>query len=128
MPLTATNAKSVVYARYYTAIRGKIEEYGTAFFPKDANNQPIYGDLILIIRVNKTGNIGYNKDGYNAAPVEIARSSGNPLLDLKALEIVQKSMPFGQFPVEMSKSIDILEVISTFRFNKQGFETSLQGN
>jgi periplasmic protein TonB len=127
MPLTAANAKSVVYANYYDKIRKNIEEYGTTYFPKDNQGNPIYGDLILIIRINKQGTLGYNKNQYYATGVEVARSSGNKLLDSRAVEIAKACAPFGAFSSEMSASIDILEVISTFKFNKQGFATTLQG-
>jgi protein TonB len=128
MAFTAANAKSVVYAKYYDNIRGAIEEYGTTYFPKDSSGNPMYGELILIIRINKEGKLGYNKDQYYATSVEVARSSGNPLLDKRAMEIVKACAPFGAFPADMAQSIDILEVISTFKFNKQGFATTLQGN
>jgi protein TonB len=128
MAFTAANAKSVVYAKYYDNIRGSIEEYGTTYFPKDSNGNPMYGELILIIRINKEGKLGYNKDQYYATSVEVARSSGNPLLDKRAMEIVKACAPFGIFPADMAQSIDILEVISTFKFNKQGFATTLQGH
>jgi len=127
MPLTAANAKSVVYAKYYDKIRSSIEEYGTTYFPKDNQGNPIYGELILIIRINQEGKLGYNKDKYFATAVEVAHSSGNPTLDKRAAEIVKACAPFGLFPAEMAKNIDILEVISTFKFNKQGFATTLQG-
>ncbi len=127
MPLTASNAKSVVYAKYYDKIRSTIEEYGTNYFPKDNEGNPMYGELILIIRINKDGRLGYNKDKYFATPVEVAKSSGNPMLDRKAIDIVKACAPFGDFSGEMASSIDILEVISTFKFNKQGFATTLQG-
>ncbi len=127
MAFTAASAKSVVYAKYYDNIRSTIEEYGTNYFPKDSSGNPIYGELILIIRINKNGELGYNKDQYYATSVEIARSSGNPLLDKRAIEIVKACAPFGQFNKEMAQTIDILEVISTFKFNKQGFATTLQG-
>lgn len=127
LPLTAANAKAVVYARYYDTIRRKIEDYGTNYFPKDTAGNPMYGDLILVIRVDKQGRLGYNRDGYTVNPVEVARSSGNAELDRRAIEIVKACAPFGLFSPEMERSIDILEVISTFRFNKQGFATTLQG-
>jgi outer membrane biosynthesis protein TonB len=115
------------YEKYYKNIRSTIEEYGINYFPKDSFGKPIYGELILVIRINKNGALGYNKDQYYAKPLEIARSSGNPLLDKHAIEIVKACAPFGQFSKEMAQKIDILEVISTFKFNKQGFATTLQG-
>jgi periplasmic protein TonB len=127
LPLTATNSKAVVYARYYDQIRGRIESYGTANFPRDAAGNPLYGDLVLVIRINKQGILGYNRDGYTVTAIDVARSSGDKNLDQQAIEIVKNVAPFGPFTVEMEKTIDILEVISTFRFNKRGFETSLQG-
>jgi protein TonB len=115
--LTGTTAKSVSFAHYYDAMRQKIEAYGSAFFPR-ANGRPLYGSLIIVVSVDAQGNITNNAQGKDG--LLIGRSSGNPELDRQALAIVRASAPFGAFPSEMRKQIDVLDWVSTFEFTREG--------
>lgn len=125
MQLTATSAQGVEYAQYYDRLRRKIEARGTSDFPQ-RNGKPIYGQLILVINVNRTGKLGYNRDGYNVESIDVAKSSGDPALDRQAVAIVRAAAPFGQFSPEMTARQDILEVISTFKFSRSGLDVRLQ--
>jgi len=125
MQLTATSAQHVSYAKYYDRLRRKIEARGTKDFPQ-AKGKPLYGQLILVINVNRLGKLGYNRDGYNIEAIDVVKSSGDPSLDRQAVAIVRASAPFGAFTPEMTANQDILEVISTFKFSRSGFETRLQ--
>jgi protein TonB len=115
--LTATSAKAVTFAHYYDTMRQKIEAYGSAFFPR-ANGRPLYGSLIIVVSVDSQGNITSNAQGKDG--ISIGRSSGNPELDRQALAIVRASAPFGVFPSEMRKQIDVLDWVSTFEFAREG--------
>ena len=115
--LTGTTAKAVSFAHYYDAMRQKIEAYGSAFFPR-ANGRPLYGSLIIVVSVDAQGNITNNAQGKDG--LSIGRSSGNPELDRQALAIVRASAPFGAFPSEMRKQIDVLDWVSTFEFTREG--------
>jgi protein TonB len=115
--LTGTTAKAVSFAHYYDAMRQKIEAYGSAFFPR-ANGRPLYGSLIIVVSVDAQGNITNNAQGKDG--VSIGRSSGNAELDRQALAIVRASAPFGAFPSEMRKQIDVLDWVSTFEFTREG--------
>jgi protein TonB len=115
--LTGTTAKAVSFAHYYDAMRQKIEAYGSAFFPR-ANGRPLYGSLIIVVSVDAQGNITNNAQGKEG--VSIGRSSGNAELDRQALAIVRASAPFGAFPSEMRKQIDVLDWVSTFEFTREG--------
>lgn len=115
--LTGTTAKAVSFAHYYDAMRQKIEAYGSAFFPR-ANGRPLYGSLIIVVSVDAQGNITNNAQGKDG--VSIGRSSGNVELDRQALAIVRASAPFGAFPSEMRKQIDVLDWVSTFEFTREG--------
>lgn len=123
--LTAASARQADYARYYDAVRRKIETHGTANFPS-LNGRPLYGELIIVISVNRDGLLGYNQDGYKIEGIEVAKSSGNPALDRQAVAIVRSTAPFGAFPVEMRKRVDIQDVVATFKFTRAGLETRLQ--
>ncbi|MBV8272886.1 MAG: energy transducer TonB [Cupriavidus sp.] len=126
MQLTATSAQGVDYAQYYDRLRRKIEARGTSDFPQK-NGKPIYGQLILVINVNRQGKLGYNRDGYNIEAIDVAKSSGDPALDRQAVAIVRAAAPFGAFTAEMQSKQDILEVVSTFKFTRSGLDVRLQG-
>ena len=115
--LTGANTKAVSFAHYYDAMRQKIEAYGSAFFPR-ANGRPLYGSLIIVVSVDSQGFITSNAQGKDG--ISIGRSSGNPELDRQALAIVRASAPFGPFPSEMRKQIDVLDWVSTFEFGRDG--------
>jgi protein TonB len=123
--LTATSAREVDYAQYYDRLRHRIEARGTSDFPQ-RNGKPLYGQLILVINVNRLGKLGYNRDGYNVDAIDVVKSSGDPALDRQAVAIVRAAAPFGPFTAEMAARQDILEVISTFKFSRSGLETRLQ--
>lgn len=123
--LTATSAQAVDYAQYYDSLRQKIEARGTADFPQ-RKGKPLYGQLILVINVNRQGKLGYNRDGYNVEAIDVVKSSGDPALDRQAVAIVRAAAPFGAFTPEMRARQDILEIISTFKFSRSGLETRLQ--
>lgn len=117
--LTGANTKAVSFAHYYDAMRQKIEAYGSAFFPR-ANGRPLYGSLVIVVSVDNQGRITTNAQGKDG--LSIGRSSGNPELDRQALAIVRASAPFGPFPSEMRKQIDVLDWVSTFEFTRDGVD------
>lgn len=105
--LTATSAKSVVYAHYYDAMRRKVEKYGTDYFPR-VNGRALYGNLIVLVSVNSAGKL--------LAKPEVRRSSGIPDLDRQAIAIVEACAPFGRFSGAMAKQVDVIDWIATFEF------------
>ena len=120
--LTASNAKAVVFAQYYDAMRKKIEAYGSTFFPR-ANGRPIYGSLILLISVDSAGNLlAVQPSSFG---IEISRPSGIAELDRQALAIVRAAAPFGPFPAEMRRQLEVLDMVATFEFTR---DTSSPGS
>jgi protein TonB len=49
---------------------------------------------------------------------EIARGSGNAILDQRALAIVQGASPFDRFTSEMKRQADQLVVVTRFSFSR----------
>lgn len=115
--LTATSAKSVVYAQYYDAMRKKVEKYGTEFFPRH-QQQALYGNLVMLVSVNRYGKL--------TGKPEIKRSSGNAELDRQALAIVNACAPFGPFSSAMAEQLDVIDWIATFDFVKGQGGTRLE--
>lgn len=100
--------REVAYALYYDALRRKIEERGTLYFP-ERNGQKLYGELTMIITVNSDGRV---------LSTEVAQSSGQPDLDRRAQAIATGAGPFGNFSADMRKQADQLAVISRFIFSR----------
>jgi len=105
--LTSTSAKAVIYAQYYDAMRKKVENYGTTYFPRNSNG-PLYGSLIVLISVDKNGKI--------ISKPKIEKSSGNLELDQQAMAIVNACAPFGKFSPAMMAKLDVIDWIATFDF------------
>lgn len=123
--LTASSTKAVVFASYYDAMRQKIEAYGSAFFPR-VNGRPLYGSVVLVVSVDAQGKIANSTGGKEG--VEVRRSSGIADLDRQAVAIVRAAAPYGPFPPEMRKQIDVLDWVSTFEFTRDGAMNPSEGN
>ena len=109
--LTAVATKAAADAAYLHQWRQKIENVGNLNYP-DLN---IYGELTLLVAVRANGTI---------EKVEIRRSSGYRSLDEAAKRIVRQAAPFDPFPEAIRKHTDILEIIRTWRFEKEGYLSS----
>jgi protein TonB len=123
--LTASSTKAVVFASYYDAMRQKIEAYGSTFFPR-VNGRPLYGSVVLVVSVDAQGKIASSSSGKEG--VEVRRSSGIADLDRQAVAIVRAAAPYGPFPPEMRKQIDVLDWVSTFEFMRDGSINRSEGN
>ena len=101
--LTSVSTKSAYEAAYLNTWRKKVERIGTANYPgKD-------GDLRMLVVLRFDGTL---------KEVRILESSGNKTLDNAALRIVRQAAPFQNFPVEMRKAYDQLEIIRTWKFSR----------
>jgi protein TonB len=100
--------KEVVYALYYDKMRRTIEYQGTLNFPEVAGEK-IYGRLTMVITVDSQGQL---------LSTEVARSSGKPLLDARAVAIVRNAAPFGPFNRKMQAQADQIVVVTRFDFSR----------
>ncbi|UXH77728.1 energy transducer TonB [Roseateles amylovorans] len=108
--------REVVYAQYYDALRRRIESRGTRDFPT-YQGRKLYGELTMNIHVDMRGRV---------VETDIVQSSGNKVLDRRAIAIVQASAPFGNFTQAMRKGAEVLVITSRFRFTREdGLETTL---
>ncbi|MEY4420655.1 MAG: hypothetical protein RLZZ498_1251 [Pseudomonadota bacterium] len=116
--------KEAAYALYYDALRRKIEERGTRYFPASNNGDKLYGELTMIITVNTDGRV---------LSTEVVQGSGLAELDRRAQAIATASGPFGLFTDEMRQQADQLAVVSRFIFSRdnalhtRGGETASHG-
>ncbi|PUE52465.1 energy transducer TonB [Limnohabitans sp. 2KL-51] len=100
--------QEVVYAIYYDKMRRTIEYRGTLNFP-EAAGEKLYGQLTMVITVDSRGQL---------LSTEVARSSGQPLLDERAVAIVRNAAPFGNFDTQMRAQADQIVVVTRFNFSR----------
>ena len=113
--LTSVSAKASYDAAYLNMWTQKIEGVGNKHFPETAVKNGIYGNLRMAVLLRASGDV---------EQVEILQSSGHQLLDDAAIHIVKLSSPFPQFPREIARNTDKLEIIRTWRFEITGLSTS----
>ncbi len=105
--LTSVSTKSADEAAYLHAWRQKVERIGNANYP----GGNVYGNLRLLVVVRYDGAL---------EEVRVLESSGHKVLDAAALRIVRLAAPYQDFPVEMRKKYDRLEIIRTWQFSRTG--------
>lgn len=93
-------------AWYKDEWRKKVERIGNLNYPDEARRQQIYGNLRLLVSINRDGSL------YE---VQVLESSGQPLLDQAAQRIVRLAAPFAPFTGDLN-DIDRLEIIRTWKF------------
>jgi protein TonB len=105
--LTSVSTKTADEAAYLNMWRQKVERIGNANYPSGS----IYGNLRMLVVINWDGKL---------RELRILESSGHRELDDAALRIVRIAAPFQDFPVEMRKKYDQLEIIRTWKFSRSG--------
>lgn len=101
--------REVPYARYYDALRRRIEARGTQDFPH-VQGKKLYGELTMGITVDTQGRV---------LGTEVLKPSGQPLLDRRAQAIVQAAAPYGNFGPELRALADLLVITARFRFTRE---------
>ena len=97
------------YAAYMEAWRRKVERIGNLNYPEAAKDQGLYGSLILRVAVRADGSL---------ESVRVLRSSGQPLLDEAAKQIVELAAPFAPFPPDIAAETDVLDITRTWQFQR----------
>lgn len=106
--------REAVYALYYDKLRRTIETRGTLNFPQ-VGGQKLYGQLTMVITVDARGRL---------VQTEVAKPSGQPLLDQRAVAIVRSAAPFEAFSANMRRQADQIVVVTRFQFAKDGALTT----
>lgn len=98
-----------VSAWYRDDWRKKVERIGNLNYPDEARRNGIYGSLRLLVVIRSDGSID---------TMTVLESSGQPVLDQAALNIVRLSAPFAPFSGELAARFDQVEIIRTWRFER----------
>ena len=101
-------AKSAIEAKYIKDWVEKVEITGNLNYPTRARQNNLSGTLILSVLINKDGRV---------ISSSIQKSSGLPVLDNAARNIVSMAAPFKQFPAEMREQYDQLMITRTWIYD-----------
>ncbi|AVZ86454.1 energy transducer TonB [Acinetobacter sp. WCHA45] len=101
-------AKQDASAAYLDKFRQKVELYGNRYYPDEAKQQHLSGEVRLMVILNAEGGI---------RAIRLIESSGHPILDEAAKASVRRGAPFGPFDNNMKKDISELRIIRTWRFD-----------
>ncbi|MDQ9035412.1 TonB family protein [Acinetobacter seifertii] len=100
-------AKKDASAAYLDKFREKVELYGNRYYPEEAKQQQLKGEVRLMVILNAQGGI---------RAIRLLESSGYSVLDEAAKASVRRGAPFGRFDSNM-KDISELRIIRTWRFD-----------
>lgn len=114
----AIGARSQEYqfAAYMEAWRLKVERIGNLNYPEAAKEKMIYGRLQMTVSIRSDGSL---------EKIEMLRSSGYPILDAAAKNIVEMGAPYAPFSDNMRKEADVIDITRTWTFTK---DDSLRAN
>ena len=101
-------AEEYRFARYIEDWRLKVESIGNRNYPEAARAQKLYGSLLLTVGIRADGSI---------ETVVVDRTSGQKILDLAAVRIVEMGGPYAPFPPNISRDTDILYITRTWSFS-----------
>lgn len=107
------NAKGVAYAVYVDDWADRIEKIGTERYPPDARGR-IYDSLICTVEIDKNGNV---------VDVILNKRSKHEVLNRAVRQIVQAGAPYPRFTTEMASQGDILQIVRTWTFTREGLQT-----
>ena len=92
---------------------------GTRNFPQ-IDGQKLYGQLTMVITLDHQPHL---------LQTEVTRSSGQPLLDQRAVAIVRSATPFDAFNPTMRRQADQIAVVTRFHFSRDlGLHTQMLAN
>ncbi len=111
--LTASTRKAIE-ASYLASWVQKIEQTGNLNYPQEARLKNLDGRLRVSVRINAEGEM---------LDMEITSSSGIPMLDEAARQILRMAQPFAPFSDELRERADQIVIIRTWDFKSNRFRT-----
>jgi len=107
--ISADTRESVV-AAYLDNWKRRIEAVGDSYLPQLGALDDISGSPTLMVAIDASGDL---------TEAVIRKSSGSTVLDLAALDILQRASPFDPFPPEVTAEYDIVRFEYKWLFGEQ---------
>lgn len=100
-------AIGVSWAGYVEDWRKRVERIGNQNYPPEAKARNLYGSLELLVTIRADGAL---------LDVSVLRSSGIPVLDAAAQQIVRLAAPYPPFPAKLAAEYGSLQVVRKWTF------------
>lgn len=113
--LTSVATRQADDAQYLHNWRQRVEAVGNRHYPKEARAHNLHGELRMMVALLPNGSIH---------EIKVLKSSGSSVLDRAALRILRLAAPFDPFPETLRHSVDVLEIIRTWRFHEDRMTSS----
>ncbi len=97
-------------AAYLDSWKRRVEAVGAAYFPELGDLRGVGGNPTLEVSIDSKGNL---------LEVIIRKSSGSPVIDQAALDILTRASPFDPFPRDIAMEYDKLRFAYKWLFNDQ---------
>jgi len=107
--ISADTRESVV-AAYLDNWKRRIEAVGDEYFPELGELEGLVGSPTLEVSIEASGQL---------SEVVVRKSSGSPVLDQAALDILRRASPFDPFPPEISAEYDRLRFAYKWLFSEE---------
>ena len=97
--IVSADTRESVIAAYLDNWKRRIEAVGEAYLPQLGELDDISGSPTLMVAIDASGDL---------AEAVVRKSSGSTVLDLAALDILNRASPFDPFPPEVTAEYDIV--------------------
>jgi protein TonB len=101
----SASTREYVYAAYMRGWVDRVERIGNLNYPAEARQRGLHGELELTVTLARDGSV---------KAIDVNRSSGEPVLDRAAMQIVRLAAPFP--PIPNAEKIDELHITRTWQF------------
>ncbi len=113
--IVSADTRESIVAAYLDAWKRRIEAVGAAYLPELGDIGGISGSPTLAVSIEASGDLG---------EAVIRKTSGSTVLDLAALDILQRASPFNPFPPEIAAEYDTVRFEYKWLFAEQLIPTA----
>jgi protein TonB len=87
-----------------------VEKVGNLNYPAAAKELKLYGQLRMTVSIRFDGTV---------EKIELNKSSGYKVLDDAAYRIVELAAPYAEFPPDIRRDTEILDIVRTWTFTRE---------
>ncbi len=113
--IVSADTRESVVAAYLDSWKRRVEAVGAAYLPELGDIGGISGSPTLMVAIEASGDLN---------DAVIRKSSGSTVLDLAALDILQRASPFNPFPPEIAAEYDTVRFEYKWLFAEQLISTA----
>jgi len=117
--IVSADTRESVVAAYLDTWKRRIEAVGASYLPELGDIGSISGSPTLMVSIDASGDLG---------EAVIRKTSGSTILDLAALDILQRASPFNPFPPEIAAEYDTVRFEYKWLFAEQLISTAAIGD